>query len=175
MSEEDPSSCYISPKLEVRSSGSKGYGLYARSAIAAGELLLVMGGPIITPEQLAQLNHTYSIQVEENLYITPIGEQQAYKINHSCAPNAGPVGQITFVALRDIAPDEEVCYDYAMTDGTPYDEFVCLCGAPTCRHKVSGDDWQLPELWERYDGHFSPYLQRRIARLKAQSAAVATS
>ena len=36
-------------------------------------------------------------------------------LNHSCAPNAEPVlrrGQIVFVALRDIAPGEEIAYDY---------------------------------------------------------------
>ena len=33
---------------------------------------------------------------------------------------------------------------------------------PRCRHHVTGDDWQLPELQTRYAGHFSPYIQRRI-------------
>ena len=28
-----------------------------------------------------------------------------------------------------------------------------------------GDNWQLPELWAKYAGYFSPYLQRRIDRL----------
>jgi SET domain-containing protein len=169
-SEEDPHSCYVSPKLEVRQAPGKGNGLFAREPIRKGELLLVMGGDIITPEQLATLSHTYSIQVEDDLYIAPIGEQRAYKINHSCNPTAGPVGQITFVALRDIAPNEEVCYDYAMTDGGPYDEFECHCGTPTCRGKVTGNDWMLPELWARYGGHFTPYLQRRIDQLQAERA-----
>lgn len=172
MSEEEPypSNCYFSPKLEVRQVGGKGSGIFARQPVQKGELLLIMGGDIVTPEQLATLNHTYSIQVEENLYIAPIGEQRAYKINHSCSPSAGVVGQITFVALRDIAPDEEVCYDYAMTDGTDYDEFICQCGAPNCRGQVSGSDWMRPELWQRYKGHFSPYLQRRIDQLQTQRA-----
>jgi hypothetical protein len=33
---------------------------------------------------------------------------------------------------------------------------------------VSADDWRNPTLWERYAGHFSPYLQRRIDALKQQ-------
>jgi S-adenosylmethionine decarboxylase len=52
-----------------------------------------------------------------------------------------------------------------MTDGSPYDEFDCTCGAPGCRRRVTGSDWQRPELQARYAGHFSPYLERRIARL----------
>jgi hypothetical protein len=31
---------------------------------------------------------------------------------------------------------------------------------------VTGDDWRNPTLWERYAGHFSPYLERRIRALK---------
>jgi len=157
----------VSPKLEVRGTDKRGYGLFAHEPIQKGELLLVMGGDIVNTEQLAKLEHTFSIQVEENLYIAPIGLQKAYRINHACAPTAVVVGQVTFVALRDIAVDEEVCYDYAMTDGTAYDEFECHCGSELCRGKVSGDDWKRPELWERYAGHFSPYLQRRIEQLKS--------
>ena len=39
---------------------------------------------------------------------------------------------------------------------------TCQCGGPDCRGRITGNDWQLPDLWERYRGHFSPYLQRRI-------------
>jgi hypothetical protein len=75
-------------------------------------------------------------------------------------------GQIVVVAMRPIMPGEEICFDYAMTDGSPYDEFDCACGSPTCRGRVSGDDWRRPELWARYQGYFSPYLQRRIENLR---------
>ena len=37
-------------------------------------------------------------------------------LNHSCEPNLGLQGQIAFVAMRDIAADEELTFDYAMTD-----------------------------------------------------------
>jgi SET domain-containing protein len=169
-SDEDSQRCYVSPKLEVRQTEQKGFGLFAQAPIAKGELLLIMGGDIISPEQLAEQKHTFSIQIEENLFICPIGLQRAYRINHSCKPSAGPVGQITFVALRDIALNEEICYDYAMTDGISYDEFECHCGSEQCRGKVTGDDWQRPELWERYAGHFSPYLLKRIEKLRQAEA-----
>ncbi len=90
-------------------------------------------------------------------------------INHCCNPNAGLSGQLALVALRDIAPGEEVCFDYAMTDGSVYDEFPCSCGAANCRGRVTGNDWMRPELWKRYGSHFSPYLLRRIERLQRAS------
>lgn len=107
------------------------------------------------------------MQVEEELYLTSItlGEQPDY-INHSCDPNAGLSGQISVVAMRDIAKGEEVTFDYAMADGSSYDEFPCACGASTCRGLVSGDDWRNQILWHRYRGFFSPYLQRRIDQLQ---------
>jgi hypothetical protein len=58
---------------------------------------------------------------------------------------------------------EELTFDYAMSDGSDYDEFECHCGAGICRGTVTGQDWQLTELQHRYAGLFSPYLARRIA------------
>lgn len=161
---------YLVPKLVGKTLPAKGgHGVFAESPIKAGELLVAWGGEIIVGEALAHLPaaaRRLSIQIEENLFLVPIQPGPADYVNHSCDPNAGMSGQICLVALRDIAPGEEICYDYAMSDGSPYDEFECHCGAATCRGRVTGDDWQRPELWQRYGNHFSPYLQRRINELR---------
>jgi len=155
---------YLSPKLEARHI-SYGFGVFARQPIAKGELLVMWGGVICTSTQFERLSaHTQgiSIQVEENLYLVPRVIEEADYVNHSCNPNAGLTGHSGLIALRDIEPDEQICFDYATCDGSPYDEFDCECGATNCRGRVTGNDWQIEELWERYAGHFSPYLQRRI-------------
>jgi hypothetical protein len=54
-----------------------------------------------------------------------------------------------------------------MSDGSAYDEFECQCNTPHCRGRVTGNDWANPDLWERYGRHFSPYLLRRIEKLRA--------
>jgi hypothetical protein len=164
---------WLSPKLEARSNPEKGgHGVFAVEPVQKGELLVVWGGGIFTLEQLSTLPETakhLSIQVEEGLYLVTTGAPHpADYINHSCDPNAGLSGQIAAVAMRNIAPGEEICIDYAMCDGTPYDEFICQCGAATCRGRVTGDDWGNPQLWDRYAGYFSPYLQRRIDQLRAR-------
>lgn len=168
------STSYLSPKLEARPRSEKdGYGVYARELIRAGELLVGWGGAVITGQQLpppAAGTRQHHLQIEEDLYLAPIRPPEpADFVNHCCDPNAGLSGQIVLVALRDILPGEEVCYDYAMSDGSPYDEFDCNCQSPHCRKRVTGNDWARPELWERYAGHFSPYLQRRIDRLRAET------
>lgn len=166
---------WVSPKIEARPNPNKGnFGLYANTVVPQGELLVCWGGDVVTGAQLAQLSpreREHSIQIEADLYQVPVREPEPGDYaNHSCDPNAGMSSSITLVALRDIQPDEEVCFDYAMCDSTPYDEFPCGCGSARCRGQVTGQDWKRPELQARYEGYFSPYLQRRIDRIRQERA-----
>lgn len=170
----EESTSYLAPMLEARPVKG-GRGVFALHRIQAGEVLAVWGGEVMPERRFAQLPaevQRVSVQIEENLYLAPSREGAAEWINHSCNPNAGMSGQVTLVALRDIEEGEEVCYDYAMSDGSPYDEFPCECGATQCRGRVTGNDWRLPDLWVRYRGYFSPYLQRRIDNLRQDAPAV---
>lgn len=162
---------YLSPKLEARDCPEKGgRGVFANAAIAKDELLTVWGGQVVVEEDLVHFPEektVHGIQVEDGVYLLPLGEEEAADMfNHSCAPNAGMCGQITLIALRDIAADEEVCFDYAMSDSSDYDEFQCHCNTPGCRGKITGNDWKLPVLQAKYEGYFSPYLQRRVNRAR---------
>lgn len=166
---------FCSPKLELRPCYEKGgYGLFARLPIQAGELLAMWGGQVVTGAQLAELpleRQIHGIQVDDDLYQVPLTEgDPADYFNHSCDPNCGMSSPISLVAMRYIEVGEEVCFDYAMSDSSDYDEFECHCGSALCRGKVTGRDWQLPELQARYYGYFSPYLQRRIERLALMPA-----
>ncbi len=168
---------YLSPKLEVRPHSDKGgMGVFAVEPLIANELIAVWSGRIHTYQELSQLSITkqqHSLQVEEGLYLTTDAEDEpADYINHSCNPNAGLDGQIVLRAMRAIVPGEEICYDYAMSDGSDYDEFECTCGTPDCRQKITGEDWRRPDLQKKYAGWFSTYLQRRIDRLHQASKAV---
>lgn len=158
---------FVAPNLARRTRPEKGgYGVFAVSPIRPGELLVVWGGTIVEADALLGLSpvkRRHSIQVEESLYLVPHEMPEVGDfINHSCSPNAGLSGQTALVAMRGILPGEEICYDYAMSDGSPYDEFVCTCDTVMCRNRVTGNDWNLPALQLRYAGFFSPYLQRRI-------------
>jgi SET domain-containing protein len=149
-------------------------GVFAREPISRGELLVLWGGRIIDEAELDPTMPNFSkrvLQIEEGLYLlAPEPLEPSDRFNHSCDPNAGFSGQIGLVAMYDIALGEEVCFDYAMCDGTPYDEFICSCGAQNCRGEVTGEDWKRPELRERYAGYYSPYLQRRVEMLDGVEA-----
>ncbi len=158
---------YLTEKCEVRNRDvTGGKAVIAREPIAPGELIAVWSGRIIGAAELDDLPpeiRRHTVQVEEGCYLTSLKANEPPDfINHSCSPNAGLSGQIAIVAMEAIEPGAEVTIDYAMCDGSPYDEFACQCGSPVCRGRVTGEDWRNPSLWTRYAGHFSPYLQRRI-------------
>jgi hypothetical protein len=162
---KQPSS-YLSSKLEGRpKANGNGNGIFSLEPIRKGELVAVFGGVVYEGDafiHLPERDRSLCIQVEDRLFLVPRPIGEGDYVNHSCNPNAGLSGQIGLVAMRDIQVGEEVCFDYAMSDTMPYDEFECGCGQPTCRRKVTGNDWQKSELQKRYAGFFSPHVQRRI-------------
>ena len=160
---------YRSPKTEVRESKIHGRGLFATATIGKGEVVAVKGGHIVDRETLQReitpLLGPAEIQIDDNLFIAPVTTEERelsmLYSNHSCDPNLGVRGEITFLALRDIAPGEELTHDWAMTDDDNY-SVECNCGAPNCRKLLTGKDWQRPELQRKYAGHFSAYISKRI-------------
>jgi hypothetical protein len=163
---------WLTPLAQVRPAGGKGWGSYATSMIPAGTTVAGFGGYVVPRRVLDTLTEERagrSIQVDEDLYLLSAADPEpGDMLNHSCEPTCGLLGATILVALRDIAPDEELTFDYATCDGSDYDEFDCLCGTATCRTTITGSDWRLPDLHAKYAGWFSPYLAQRIARLSQQ-------
>ena len=144
-------------------------GVVATAPIARGTVCVVFGGYVTHADRFVELpaeRQRHSVQIGDDLYLV-CGERltDGDFVNHSCDPTLGFAGEITLVALRDIDVGEALTFDYATADSSAYDEFECECGEPSCRGKVTGEDWMKPELQRRYAGHFSPYLQRRIDSL----------
>jgi len=160
---------YLNPKCEARDHAEGRCGVFATAIIAEGELVSLWGGHIIRKDELdLSMPHFTQrvLQVDEDLYLLTAKEKEPNDcFNHLCDPNLGFFGQIGLVALREIKAGEELGFDYAMSDGEPYDEFECFCGSSNCRKKITGNDWKLPELWNKYEGYFSPYLTRRIEKI----------
>ena len=162
---------YLSPKTDVRESKIHGRGLFATADIAKDEIVTVKGGHIINRktlrEQVTPHLGPVEIQIDNDLFIAPVTAEERegsmLYSNHSCNPNLGMRGEITFVAMRDIRVGEELTHDWATTDDDDY-SVECQCGAPNCRKILTGKDWQRADLQKRYAGYFSPYLAGKIAR-----------
>ena len=108
---------------------------------------------ILTPPQIANLTErlrTIFLVYAYNVDITrvsgtfhPEGVRHPTNfMNYSCEPNAGYDGAGNIVALRNIAPDEEIRMDYGTYSFSFDHEFSCNCGALWCRGRVTRDDWR---------------------------------
>jgi SET domain-containing protein len=135
-------------ETQVRPTKIHGRGLFAIADIAKDEIVAAKGGHIVDRktlrEQISPRLGPVEIQIDEDLFIAPVTEEERegsmLYSNHSCDPNLGMRGEITFVAKRQIRAAEELTHDWATTDDDDY-SLECKCGAPNCRKILTGKDW----------------------------------
>ena len=139
--------------FELRRSKIQGKGAFALRPIRRGTRVIEYTGERISPEEADRRyddgsmgrHHTFLFSVDSKVCIdAAVDGNDARFINHSCAPNCEAVDErkrIYIEAIRDIAPGEELTYDYLYErDGTEDEKwekiYVCRCGAPTCRGTI---------------------------------------
>src|SRR5215471_15837532 len=118
-----------------------GLGLFATKSIKRGAYIATYRGRRISTEEADRREARgarYMFELSKRWVIDGSSRWNVARyINHSCRPNAKPVGRrggIVIMALRRIEPDEEIAYDYGrdylrsfLADGG------CRCAA--CRKK----------------------------------------
>ena len=173
------SQTWTDPRIEFRTSRISGYGMFAREPFKEGEVVCIVGGNAMTDSEFADfqaIHRNYnSIQIDENLHLVEdpeVTRDLEGSMNHSCDSNAWMGDEATLVARQDIQAGEEVTIDYALftTQSNWMLDTRCRCGSPYCRRIITGDDWMREDVQERYRDHFSPFINRRIARLMKGSA-----
>jgi SET domain-containing protein len=139
--------------FEIRDSPIQGLGAFATEPIRAGTRLIEYTGERLTPAQadarypdnVDERHHTYLFAIDDHVVIDAAVEGNAARfINHSCDPNCDAViedDRIWIDALRDIAPGEELAYDYAYILDERHTSrakrrFPCNCGAANCRGTI---------------------------------------
>jgi len=137
----------------LRSSAIQGRGAFATRPIRRGTRIIEYTGEVISHDEADKRyddgtmgrHHTFLFSVSSRKVIdAAVGGNDARFINHSCAPNCEAVDEksrIYIEAIRDIAPGEELTYDYAYERDGSEDEawekvYMCKCGAPTCRGTI---------------------------------------
>ncbi|MFM7280471.1 MAG: SET domain-containing protein-lysine N-methyltransferase, partial [Planctomycetia bacterium] len=91
-------------------------------------------------------------------------------LNHSCRPTTAVRGR-ELIALRPIAPYEELSFDYETTEWHMAEPFTCRCGNCGGR-SVRGFAFLPAEERERRRPYLAPHLVARIGVCEAQMAAV---
>lgn len=163
------------PRIEIRHSLVSGNGMFARGPFKTGETICIIGGVPMTVSEFETFQTTHetynAIQIDEDLHLVEepeITQSLEGSMNHSCDSNVWMKDEVTLVARSDIALGEEITVDYALftTQSSWSLDNPCQCGSPYCRHTITGDDWKLKEVQERYWDHFSPFINRRIEKIR---------
>ena len=163
----------VTSKVEVRRGGIHETGMFAKEDIEPGEIVYIKGGHILKKSEVVSSSIINSyMPISDDYFIGAISleEEESVKLynNHSCDPNCGLNGEITFVAIKHIKTGEELTVDYAFIDNEDY-RFVCNCGSPNCRHTVTGFDWRIKEIQDKYYPFFAPYLKEKIDTQRRKS------
>jgi hypothetical protein len=167
---EEIKKMWVTSKVTIKSSSTGEKGMFAIKPISNGEKVVVFGGIYTNKDgtETAKKQGRLVMQWDSDLFsIEERGDDSTYFINHSCDPNAWMVDAFTLVARKDIVPGEEILADYAMweADENWVAGWQCKCKSELCRKRITGKDWRNSKLQERYKGHFSPLLNKRIEKL----------
>ncbi len=149
---------YDSPKVRVRRTKKLGRAVFAIKPIRKGEVVAMFDGPILD-EEFDDWNDdvlSHAIQFEKEKWRDSVGI--ARWINHSCDPNCGIKELFKIVAMRTIAPGEQITWDYEMTEKSWWWRMKCQCGSPLCRKRI-GHYKNLPAATrKKYAGFISEWL-----------------
>lgn len=165
---------YRSPKVEIRTASKIAKrGIFAKDKIKKDEIIAIKNGCILTKDEFDALDDDckeYCLQIEDHFFLGPKNKEDiplnGIFINHSCEPNIGFSGQITYVAMRDIEANEELTHDYTMcfTDMEHFSDLKCNCGIKNCRGSIKSSDWKSKNLQQEYGDYFSSFILKKIKR-----------
>ena len=133
---------------EVRTSPIHGKGVFASRFIRKGTRILEYVGERIDKEESNRRGLVLFEQSQKTggaaVYIFDLNDEfdldgnkdynDARLVNHSCDPNCEMVNEddrLFLYSLRDIRPEEELCFDYGY-DIEHFMDHPCRCGAPNC-------------------------------------------
>lgn len=154
------------------------YGMYAREAIATGDVIDVHEEQqhVLVSTKHVQQNWNdenqswfsqYAYPLTDDVFVSWSPEAEDWKpINHSCDPNAWLEG-LDLVARRNIKPGEEITIDYATFYNERMESFKCHCRSRKCRKVIRGTDY-LEDFVERYGDHVSDYVRGKRMAEKAK-------
>lgn len=145
----------IRQSLVLRRSPIHGRGVYARIPIPEATRIVEYRGQVITnaeaearyPDDPTVSYHTFLFALDdEHMVDAGRGGNIARWVNHSCEPNCEVVlddGRLFIESIRDIAPGEELAYDYNFILPVRHSpamkrRFPCTCGAEGCRGTMLG-------------------------------------
>lgn len=147
--------------LYLHKSKISGKGVFTKKPFKKGETIFILKGKIkrwfVKDKSTAQVGPNW-IGLSKNIWIDPVEIYQY--LNHSCNPNLGIKGSVTFVALRNIKKGEELTFDYSITEDESFWEFKCNCKSKKCRKILHSIQFLPKPVFNRYLPYIPSYFQK---------------
>lgn len=150
-------------------------GVFTGEPLPKGTLVIRWGGQVFTEADLnagKARQHSY-VGIDLGIYLAnpndkPLGLDDY--MNHSCDGNLWMTDAVSLETRRDVLAGEELTADYALwlNKADYLMKSECKCSSALCRKAVRGLDWQRAELQNRYQGHFSPFINELILKQNAK-------
>ena len=119
---------------------AEGHGLFAAESILPGELIVRVDGDVRSSRSRFSIQIGLDAHLDVRAGITMdamLAEHFWWFLNHHCEPNAMLSG-LDLIAIRPIAPKEEVTFNYNTTEVELIEAFACRCGSQHCAGMVRG-------------------------------------
>ncbi len=158
--------------VKIYSGKSKiaGMGVFAGEDIKKGGFILHMKGKRIcriydTKRDLERCANWCGLR--KDFWISP--EFPIVQTNHSCNPNMGITGMVTFRALRDIKKGEELTFDYSICDETLDWDMSCNCGSKNCRKIIRSVQFLPEKIFKSYLPYIPTHFQEVYWKYQRQN------
>ncbi len=146
--------------VQIQGTEAKGQGVFATRSLAEGEIAII-GRPV------ARLSERTwkSLQIDVDTHV--LMDAPFEYVNHSCNPNCGVQPNqhdgYNLVAMRAIDAEEEITFDYCMTEWICVGFRDCCCGSDRCRRFIEGAKHLPIEILVAYAGYTAPYYRTLLA------------
>lgn len=136
-----------------------GRGIFTNEDVKKGKIVCIMKGKrwhLIHTSKKDAMSNPNMVGLGKDLWIDPT--LPISSMNHSCDPNLGTKGTVTFVALRDIKKDEELTFDYSTSEDGLW-TIKCKCKSKNCRKIVRGIRYLPLKVYKKYLPYIPRYFQ----------------
>ncbi len=140
-------------KWYINKSSIHGKGVFASFDLKKGDLIDYLYGNLIKIKK-NEINKKFPLSSQNwigvgvNKWIDP--DLPFVSINHSCSPNVGIQGERSFRAIRDIKKDEELVFDYAISEVDLLRPMKCSCNCSNCRKEIRSIQFLSKKTLNKY-------------------------
>lgn len=152
-------------KVIVKKSLIEGDGVFALRNLRKGEVAFIAKGELVN----FNVKHKDDSKVGPNwlgigdsVWLDPREGNPLTFLNHSCDPNLGLKGKVSFVARRSIKKGEELTFDYSIAEADKHWKLPmkCKCGSKYCRRVIRSVQFLPEPTFKLYKEQMPKYFRR---------------